>query len=237
MNERKILTSTVAMAIAGLALLSSCQQFFTTSLAAPLARDSYTIPSDISVEDAAELLASGDADVAAALVAPLFAAASAATPGSAAYDAAASALVTAVVLSSDASPAIFTIVEDLGTEGLGTLPQPQSDAALAALMAISLTPAESAALLLVSDDLAAPEGSAPDELYIAAFALAVDAFNDGGASEAELDTWLGGGALPGTVDVDSVNAAMALLDLAQAADLAGVSTSIFGQLLSGLSFE
>ena len=44
MNERKILTSTVAMAIAGLALLCSCQQFFTTSLAAPLARDSYTIP-------------------------------------------------------------------------------------------------------------------------------------------------------------------------------------------------
>ena len=213
MNERKILTSTVAMAIAGLALLSSCQQFFTTSLAAPLARDSYTIPSDISVEDAAELLASGDADVAAALVAPLFAA------------------------EMSEGMVYESLAKDLGTEGLGTLTQPQIDAALAALMAISLTPAESAALLLVSDDLAAPEGSAPDELYIAAFALAVDAFNDGGASEAELDTWLGGGALPGTVDVDSVNAAMALLDLAQAADLAGGSTSIFGQLLSGLSFE
>ncbi|HUW71138.1 MAG TPA: hypothetical protein VMX33_12980 [bacterium] len=237
MNARIARMAAILLTMALLVSLSSCQQFFTASLAGYLARDSYTIPADISVADAAELLAGGDANVAAALVAPLYNATSAAAPGTAAYDEAASALVTAVVLSSDASPAIFSIVEDLGTEDLGTLTQPQIDAALATLMSISLTSAESAALVLISDDPAAPDGAAPDELYIAAFALAVDAFNDGDASEADLDTWLGGGALPGTVDSDSVNAAMALLDLAQAADLASGSTSIFGQLMSGLSFE
>lgn len=38
-------------------LLTGCQQLFTTSLASGLARDSYTIPANISNEDAAALLA------------------------------------------------------------------------------------------------------------------------------------------------------------------------------------
>ena len=38
-------------------LLTGCQQLFTTSLASSLARDSYTIPANISNEDAAALLA------------------------------------------------------------------------------------------------------------------------------------------------------------------------------------
>jgi hypothetical protein len=38
-------------------LLTGCQQLFTTSLAKSLARDSYTIPTNISNEDAAALLA------------------------------------------------------------------------------------------------------------------------------------------------------------------------------------
>lgn len=237
MNARPSRIAAGAAVLLGLLSLASCQQFFTSSLAKALSRSSYDIPSDISVDDAVELLAGGDADVAGALVAPLSAAVSAATPGTAAYDEAASALVTAVVLSSDASPAIFSVVEDLGTEGLETLTQDQIDAALASLMTISLTPAEAAAMILISDDASAPEGLAPDQLYVAAFALAVDAFNDAGATQAQLDTWLGGGALPGGVVAGTVDGAMDLLLLAQAAETASGTTSIFGQLLSGLDFE
>jgi len=237
MNARPFRIAAGAAVLLGLFPLASCQQFFTSSLGKALARDSYSIPSDISVDDAVELLAGGDADVAAALVTPLSTAVSAATPGTDAYNEAASALVTAVVLSSDASPAIFSVVEDLGTESLETLTQDQIDAALASLMAISLTPGETAALLLVSDDATAPEGLAPDQIYVAAFALAVDAFNDAGATQAELDIWLGGGALPGGVVTGTVDAAMDLLLLAQAAETASGTTSIFGQLLSGLDFE
>lgn len=237
MNARPFRIAAGAAVLLGLFPLASCQQFFTGSLAKALARDSYNIPSDISVDDAVELLAGGDADVAAELVAPLSAAASAAAPGSDAYNEAASALVTAVVLSSDASPAIFSVVEDLGTEGLGTLTQDQIDAALASLMAISLTPGETAALLLVSDDATAPAGLAPDQIYVAAFALAVDAFNDAGATQAALDTWLDLGTVPVGVDSATLTAATDLLALAQAAETASGTTSIFGELLTGVSFD
>lgn len=237
MNMRVIHITAVSVIIASLVSLASCQQFFTSSLAKPLARDSYTIPSNISVGSAVELLAGGDARIAAALVAPLYAAASTAAPGSIAYNEAASALVTAVVLSSDASPAIFSVVEDLGTSGFDTLTQEQIDSALANLLAISLTPGETAALLLIADDADAPTGLPPDQLYVAAFALAVDAFNDASMTQVDLDDWLNGGALPAAVDGATINASTNLLALAQAADSASGITSIFGQLLSGLSFN
>ncbi|PKL23964.1 MAG: hypothetical protein CVV47_11905 [Spirochaetae bacterium HGW-Spirochaetae-3] len=240
MNVRIFRIAAGAAALAGLVSLASCQQFFTGSLAKALARDSYTIPSDISMDDAVELLAGGDADVAAALVSPLSAAVSAGTPGTASYDEAATALVTAVVLSSDASPAIFSIVEELGTSGLDVLSPEQVDSAIASLMAISLTPGETAALLLVSDDAAAPSGLAPDQLYVAALTLAVDAFNDAGVavtSYADLSILLDTGTNPAAVDDATIAGAIALLALAQAAETASGTTSIFGQLLSGMSFE
>lgn len=229
------------MAVALVLPLSSCQQFFTASLAGYLARDSYSIPANLPVSDAMALLdtakSSGDAQMAAALVTPLYNAASAATPGTTAYDEAATALVSAVVMSSCASPALFSIVSDLGIENLGAISGAQIDTALSALMTITLTPAESNALVLISDDVSPPTGSEPDELYIGAFALVVDAFNDAGATESDLNTWLGGGALPGTVDTALVGNATDLLHLAQDADAATGSTSIFGQLLSALSFS
>jgi hypothetical protein len=230
------LTGTLVMAFAVIASLVSCQEFFTSSFATVLARDSYPIPDDMSVEDAIEYLelANGDPVIAAALVTPLYAAASSADPASDDYDEAAAALVNAVVLSSGASPAIFSIVEDVGIENFESLDAAQIDAALATLMTISLSDEEAAALALVSGN-PAPDGATPDQLFIAAFTLAIDAFNDGGASTTDLDTWLGGGALPGTVDSDSVDDAMDLLALAQAADPG--NASIFGQLMSSLSFD
>lgn len=86
---------------------SSCQEFFTNSLASGLARSSYTIPAGISVTDAMDLLTESGSDpqVAQALVPVLTDAVEGATPGTQAYDEAASALVTAVVTSSEVSQA------------------------------------------------------------------------------------------------------------------------------------
>lgn len=240
MNARPSRIAAGAAVLLGLLSLASCQQFFSGSLAKVLARDSYSIPSDISVDDAVELLAGGDADVAAALVTPLSAAVSAGTEGTAAYDEAASALVTAVVLSSDASPAIFSVVEELGTSGLDSLTAEQVDSAIASLMAISLTSGETAALLLVSDDAAAPAGLAADQLYVAALIIAIDAFNDAGVavtSYSDLSILLDTGTNPAAVDDATIAGAVSLLALAQAAETASGTTSIFGELLSGLDFE
>lgn len=238
MRSPYTLTRTLAMAFAVMVSLSSCQEFFTSSFATVLARDSYPIPADMSVDQAIEYLelSNGDPTIAAALVTPLYEAASSADPASDDYDEAAAALVSAVVLSSGASPAIFSIVGDVGIENFGSLDAAQIDAALATLMTISLTDEEAAALALVSGN-AAPDGAAPDEMFMAAFTLAVDAFNDGGATTAELDTWLGGGALPGTVDGPTITAAMDLLTLAQDLDTANGNTSIFGQLMTSIGFD
>ncbi|PKL07734.1 MAG: hypothetical protein CVV51_12585 [Spirochaetae bacterium HGW-Spirochaetae-7] len=243
MNERTFHTAKLAALLASVAMLSSCQQFFTTSLAALLARDSYNIPSDMSISDATEWLAIAKRDnnekLAAALVTPLLALATAADPAGAAYDEAASALVTAVLISSGASPAIIGILKDIGTQSFDSLTGPQIDSALGSLMAISLSTEEATALLLIAAN-GAPDGLSSDDLYVAALSLAIDAFGDAGVaitSFADLAILLDTGTNPAAVDDASINGAIALLIMAQTLDAVDSSDSILGQLLSGLAFE
>lgn len=232
----------VIMTMALLVSLSSCQQFFTASLATFLARDSYTIPADLPVGDAIDLLdsakASGDENLAAALVTPLYNVASAATPGTAAYDEAATALTQAVLLSSGVGTAIGDVVSDLGTADFGSITAAQIDTALASVAAISLTPAETTALLMIAAD--PPASMSTDDAYIAALSIAVDAFGDAGVALSSLTDFsdlLDTGALPPGVDSVSINAAKALLTYAQTLDAADGTDSLLGQMLSGVNFN
>jgi hypothetical protein len=232
----------ILLTMALLVSLSSCQQFFTASLAGYLARDSYAIPSDLPVGDAIDLLdtakASGDEQLAAALVTPLYNAASAATPGTAAYDEAATALTQAVLLSSGVGTAIGDIVTDLGTADLGSITPDQIDAALTSVATISLTTAETTALRMIAADPPASLGT--DDAYIAALSIAVDAFGDAGVALSSLTDFsdlINTGTLPTGVDSASINAAIDLLTYAQTLDAADGTDSLLGQMLSGVNFN
>jgi hypothetical protein len=143
------MTSRAVMVLLILSLLVSCQQLFTTSLGTALARDSYPDLSDISLEDALTYLADaqGDQELAAALVAPLYEAASGATPGSTTYDTAATALVEAVVLSTGIGSAITDGLETYLDAGATALDLDAllesitiSDSAVTSLQMIAATP-------------------------------------------------------------------------------------------------
>jgi hypothetical protein len=181
------------MALALLSLASSsCQRIFTSSLAPFLARDGYTIPSNLSVADAAYLLSQsqGDPDLAAALVTPLYNAASAATPGTAAYDEAATLLAQAVTDASGIGPAITTLAV------FATIASPTAEEiadATDAVLAVSLNAAEINALSLILAN--PPSDYTPAMAYTAAAALAAQALSN-----------------IGTTDIDSVDAGALELD-------------------------
>lgn len=153
--------------------LGSCQEFFTSSLASYAARDGYAIPSDISVEEASELLArsSGDPAMASALVAPLAAAAAAAVPGSAEYYQAADVLLDAVLVSSGVGPSMI---------GALAVIQSDPDAAMEIMLSVALSDTEVAALALVAGD---PIFMSAEEMYTVALALMSEAVRNVGIAD------------------------------------------------------
>lgn len=164
---------TAAAVLCGLFSVSSCQQFFTSSLAKALARDSYNLGS-LSVDSALavldEALASGDARMAAALVAPLLSAVKDAPPGSEAYNTAASALVSSVELASEVGALMSGALTTLAEAGGGNLDSSLDlSAIIESVAAIELTPAEEEALILVSANI--PDNLSAADSLAAALAL------------------------------------------------------------------
>jgi hypothetical protein len=235
MNRQHNRAVALATVLAAIFLFSTCQQFFTTSLAKPLARDSYTIPADISVADAISLLdaaiAEGDATMAAALVPSLYAAAADAPAESAAYNEAANALVAAVVLSSGVGPAItsmatlFISTEDVETDAF-------IDSALEAISTVSLSDGERAALLLIAGNPPAEMSSA--DAYSVALALVADAFSVAETDMANFED-LGDAEVDALAATPSMMAALDLLDYASTMD--PEESSLFGMLLLEFNFN
>ncbi len=179
MPRKRYAAALIALALLSLAS-SSCQRIFTTSLAPFLARDGYTIPSNLSVDDAAYLLSQsqGDPDLAAALVTPLYNAASAATPGTAAYDEAATLLAQAVTEASGIGPAITALAV------FATIASPTAEEiadATNAVLAVGLSPAEVSALALIEAN--PPSDYTPAMAYTAAAALAAQALSTIGVTD------------------------------------------------------
>lgn len=232
---RNILRRAGAPAACALCLLVSCQQFFTTSLAATLARDSYAIPADMSVEDATALLdeaiANGDVEMAAALVTPLLAALEAATPGSDAYEAAATALLDAAVLSSGVGPALNEALSVIPLDDLSGITEEAMSDMVTALSTIALDDSAEDALVLLAAD--PPESLEADQAYAAAIALAMDAFGDAGLDPADMGSLSAEQEAALSAD-PGMAAAIDLLDLA--ATLGG-GESIVGGLLSGIDLS
>ncbi len=238
------LPGTLVIAFLAIASLSTCQQFSTSSLATVLARDSYPIPADMSVADASALLdeamLNGDADMAAALVTPLYAAASAATPGTAAYDEAASALASAVILSSGVAPAATEIglaFASFDTSDPLFPTEEQLAEALAPIETITLTDEEADALMMIAADPPADLSAA--DAYVAALALVSDEFTDAGivlSDLTSLDELLDDTSPPAGVDAATITAALSLLSYAQDLETAEGTSSMLGDLLSGFDF-
>lgn len=156
--------------IAGIIVLSlffasSCQQFFTSSLAKPLARTKYNIPANLPVEEAISLLAEsgGDPKVAAALVTPLLNAAKAASPGTKAYNTAANGLLDAAVGSSGVNAAIANALSAMASE------TPDYSAIFDSFNAVSLNADSKEALILIATN--PPENMSPDTAISAVAAL------------------------------------------------------------------
>ncbi len=225
----------IAVSLAGIATLSSCQQFFTTSLAASLARDSYSIPADMSVADASalldEALLNGDAEMAAQLVPLLLAALEAATPGTEEYNEAAAALLDAVVLSSGVGAAMTNMATTLASADLDNLTEEDLAGAMASLSTIALSNDAEAALLLLAAN--PPADMSADDAYSAAIALAADSFTDAGLSIDTIDT-LSEDQITEFSEDASMAAAVDLIGQAQ--DLGG-DESLFGDLLSGVDLS
>jgi len=244
MNSKQLRAAALAAALSGAVLVSSCQQFFTTSLAKALARDSadYDLTS-ISVDTAVDMLATalsdGDADMAAALVTPLLAAATAAAtdPASAAYQEAASALLDAAVLSSGVGPAVSEMVPillPLSLDPQSITPEEKTvliSEAIATVSSISLNKDESDALLLIADN--PPEGLSADDAYTAAAALVADAFVDAEVDLAEL-TEFNLDSPPVGVDQASIDAALQLLTYADSLPVVEGSSSVFADIFSSM---
>lgn len=224
-----------AAAIMAVAVLASCQQFFTTSLASTLARDSYTIPADLSVADSAALLAeataNGDVELASALVTPLLAALEAAEPGTDAYEAAASALLDASVLSSGVGPALNNALAAIPLDDLGGITEEDMENVVAALSTIALTDTAEEALVLLAANPPADMGA--DEAYAAAVALAMDAFGDAGLAFSDLGSITAEDEAALSAD-PGMAAALDLLDLASTL---GGDGSVVGGLLSGIDLS
>lgn len=224
----------LAITVAGACVLSSCQQFFTTSLAPMLARDSYTIPADMSVDDAtallADALANGDAEMAAALVTPLLAAATtaAADPTSAAYQEAANALLDAAVLSSGVGSVMTEVATTLATADLESMTEEDLAETMDLISSITLDDNAEAALILIAQN--PPDDMTADDAYAAALALASNAFVDAGVSFDDIGSLSAEEEAALAAD-PAVDAAIALLDQAS---LLGGDESLFGSLLSGV---
>jgi len=219
------LTGTLVMAFAVIASLVSCQEFFTTSFATVLARDSYPIPADMSVADASALLdqamLNGDAGMAAALVTPLYAAAFAAstTPASAAYQEAASALLDAAVLSSGVNTALTNVMDEViaGASNIEAV-------AIDAIAAISLSDEAADALMLIADF--PPDDLSVEDAYAAAVALL--AF---GAAENSIDITDWENITAGeTLLLEADLAVLAAIDLLEYASINAEAGSIFADL-------
>jgi hypothetical protein len=225
----------IAVSLAGIATLSSCQQFFTTSLASSLARDSYTIPANMTVADASalldEALLNGDAEMAAQLVTPLLAALEAETPGTEKYNEAAAALLDAVVLSSGVGAAMTNMATTLASADLDNLTEEDLAGAMASLSTIALSNDAEAALLLLAAN--PPADMSADDAYSAAIALAADSFTDAGLSIDTIDT-LSEDQITEFSEDASMAAAVDLIGQAQ--DLGG-DESLFGDLLSGVDLS
>ena len=123
---------------------------------------------NLPVSDAIDLLntakASGDEKLAAALVTPLYNAASAATPGTAAYDEAAGALLDAAVLASGVNPAMVSVM-DAYVAGAADL----ANIAVGAVASISLSAEAAAGLRMIATDN--PADLSVEDAYAAAVAL------------------------------------------------------------------
>ena len=164
------LTTRAMLALLLVALLGSCEQLFTTSLAKPLARDSYDL-SDISLDEALSYLSqateNGDIEMATALVAPLLEQTNAATTA-AAYDEAATALVTTVILSTGIGQAINSGMDILASSiSDGTTINTQDVAAI--IDSVTVSAASVDALLLISG--APPPSMDATQAYSAAATL------------------------------------------------------------------
>lgn len=239
MNKQRNRTVALATALAGIFLLSTCQQFFTTSIASALARESYTIPADISVADAISLLdaaiAEGDATMAAALVPGLFAAADTALQASdaTAYNEAANALVSAVVLSSGVGPVVATVATLFLGAGEGADTDALIAEAISAVSTVALNAEELDALKMIAEN--PPEGLSADDAYTAAFALVANAYVDAGIDLADVSEFsLDSAIAPAGVDPDSLRAAQLLIDRAQLLTAEGGTPSAFAEYLGQL---
>ncbi|TFG79743.1 MAG: hypothetical protein E4H20_11675 [Spirochaetales bacterium] len=153
----------------------SCQRIFSTSLAPFLARDGYSIPSDLSVEDAAYLLAldPSNTELAAALVIPLYNAADAAT-GTAAYDEAAGLLADAVIQASGIEPAIMSAVATIPLDGTAT--QEDLETVMAIFASVDLNANEIAALTLLESN--PPSDITAEQSYAIAVVLLLEIANN-----------------------------------------------------------
>ncbi len=238
MNRQRNRAVAVTTALISVFLLSTCQQFFTTSLAEVLARDSYTIPADISVADAVSLLdaaiAEGDATMAAALVPGLYAAAGAASAGSAEYNEAANALASAVVMSSGVGPVVATVATLFLSADPDADPELFIAEAIASVSTVALNDAEMDALLMIADN--PPEGLSADDAYTAAFALVADAFVDAEVNLADLAEF-DLDAPPAGVNQDSIDAALELLSYADGLPVDEGSSNIFADIFSSMGLS
>ncbi len=228
------LLSTISV-LTGLLALSSCQQFFTTSLAVGLARDSYTIPANMTVSDASALLdaaiLNGDVEMAAQLVTPLLTALEGLTSGTAEYNEAAAALLDAVVLSSGVGAAMTNVATTLASADLDNLTEEDLAGAMASLSTIALSDDAEAALLLLATN--PPADMSADDAYSAAISLAADSFTDAELNIDSVDT-LTPEQITELSEDDSMAAAVDLIGQAQ--DLGG-DESLFGDLLSGVDLS
>lgn len=204
---------------------ASCQQFFTSSIAKPLARSNYSIPANIGADDAAALLAEsgGDPKIAAALVKPLYNAIKTAAPGTESYNTAANALLEAAVASSginsviaEAQSLFFSGAEDF-------------DSILKKLDSISLSEEAVNGLGLVAQNL--PANMNPDNAIAAAAALVVVACANEGSTISELmDATPDQGLIDALKSTAEITAALKLINEAKNASV----PSVFADLLKDL---
>lgn len=226
----------LAACLASLALATSCQQFFTSSLAAYLARDSYTIPADLPVDDAIELLeaamAQGDSATAAALVTPLLAAAS--DPTSADYNEAATALASAVVLSSGVGTAVTSMAQLFLAADEETDEAAMMETIADTISSVTLSSTEVEALSLIAEN--PPAGLGADDAYAAAVALVSNAF---ATTETDIND-IGSLTAEQTDAIAADPSMIAALSLIEYAGTVDGGESLIGSLLGGFdlsSFE
>lgn len=238
MHPIRTRAAALAACLASLTLATSCQQFFTSSLATYLARDSYTIPADLPVDEAIELLdqamAQGDSAMAAALVTPLLAAATAAAeadPESAAYQEAASALLDAAVLSSGVGSAMTTLASGYMALGDEEPTEEELSAMMDSFSSVTLDDdAENALMLLAAYP---PDDMSSEDAYAAGLALMADSLSDSGSSLDDMEN-MTEDQLADLEDDPAFLVGMMFLAYGAAIDEESGESSAIGDLLGGL---